>query len=68
VLALQQAVALQMGHDFADHRLRPAHVRRGLADGQRAGQRQVLQNCPRLTGQPAARPVAAVKRQVHGTE
>jgi hypothetical protein len=37
VLALQQAVALQMGHDLADHRLRPAHVRRSLADGERTG-------------------------------
>src|SRR5262249_27766588 len=34
----------------------------------RAGQRQVLQHCPRRAGQPAARLVTAVKRQGHGTE
>jgi hypothetical protein len=67
-LALQQAVALQVGHDLADHRLRPAHVRRGLADGQRTGQRQVLQHRSRCAVQLAPRPVTTMKRQVDGTE
>jgi hypothetical protein len=57
-----------MGHDLADHRLRPAHVRRGLANGQRAGQRQVFQHRPRGAGQLTPRPVTTVERQVNGME
>jgi hypothetical protein len=43
-------------------------VRRGLADGQRAGQSQVLKYGPGGTGQLAPRPVTTVKRQVDGAE
>jgi hypothetical protein len=43
-------------------------VRRGLANGQRAGQRQVFQHRPRGAGQLAPRPVTTVERQVNGME
>jgi hypothetical protein len=43
-------------------------VRRGLADGERAGQRQVLQDGPGRARQLPTRPVPAVIRQVDGPE
>jgi hypothetical protein len=43
-------------------------VRCGLADGQRAGQRQVFQHRSRGPGQLASRPVTTMERQVHGME
>jgi len=68
VLPLQQVLAFQVGHDLADYRLGPAHVRRRLAHGERAGQRQVLEHGPGRARQLAPRPVAAVKGQVDGAE
>ena len=68
VLPLHQALAFQVGDDLADHRLSPRHVRRGLTDGERAGQRQVLEDRPRGAHQLAPGPVPAMKRQVDGPE
>jgi hypothetical protein len=67
-LALEQALALEMANDLADHRLRPAQVRRGLSDGERPGHRQVLEHRARRARQLAARAVAPVKREVDGPE
>jgi len=68
VFALEQPLALQVGHDLADHRLRPAHVRRRFPDGERARQRQVLEHRPGRARQLAAGPIPPVKRQVDGAE
>jgi hypothetical protein len=57
-----------MAHDLADHRLRPAQVRRGLSDGERPGDRQVLEHRARCARQLASRAVAPVKREVDGPE
>jgi len=43
-------------------------MRRGLADGERSGQRQVLEDRPRGARQLAPGPVPAMKRQVDGPE
>jgi hypothetical protein len=68
VLALEQPLAFQVGDDLADHRLRPAQVRRGLPHGERARQRQVLEHRPGRAGQLAPGSIPAVKRQVDGAE
>jgi hypothetical protein len=68
VLALQQALAFQVRHDLADDRLGPGQVLCGLADGERAGQRQVLQDGPGRARQLAPRLIPAMKRRVDGPE
>ncbi|HEY6312928.1 MAG TPA: hypothetical protein VIY52_19295 [Streptosporangiaceae bacterium] len=55
-LALQQALAFQVGHDLADHRLGPGQMRRGLTDGERPGQRQVLEHGNAMVTVPTIAP------------
>jgi hypothetical protein len=68
VFALEQALPFQVGHDLADHRLRPVQVHRGFTHGERPGERQVLEHGPGGARQLAPRSVPTVKRQVDGAE
>jgi hypothetical protein len=57
-----------MTDDLAHHRLRPAQVRRRLADRERSRQCQVLEHSQRGVRQLAARRVPPVEGQVHSPE
>ena len=67
-LALEQALAGQPVDDLADHRLRPPEVHGGLADGQRARDREVGEHRAGRARQVAARAVAPVVGQVERAE
>jgi hypothetical protein len=67
-LPLQQALAYQVRDYLANDRLSPGQMRRGFADGERTGQRQMLKDGPGRAGELTPRPVPAMKRQVDGPE
>ena len=67
-LALEQAMALELSDDLADHRLCAIQVQGSLADRNRSGLGQVLEDGAGGVGQLAAPSVPAVERKVGGGE
>jgi hypothetical protein len=65
VLALDQAVLFEVGHDVADHRLASVQVAAQLTNCDRASKRKVLEHGTRRGGEPKSLGVSPMEPEVH---